>query len=60
MKRFRIRHTVPLKERLVEEAKRTIERAHTLPDGEERESLLRKARQADSGWITSSGLQPPK
>ena len=48
-----------------EEAKRLREKAKLLPHGAEREELIRKARQAETGshmteWLTSPGLQPPK
>ena len=54
-----------LEERLSEEAKRLREEAKLLPPGALRETLLRKARQAETGshmteWLTSPGLQPPK
>ncbi|APO51955.1 hypothetical protein LUI11_30825 [Bradyrhizobium diazoefficiens] len=63
--RRRFTQTVPLEERLSEEAKRLRERAKALPHGPQREDLLRKARQAEIGshmseWLTSPGLQPPK
>jgi len=39
--------------------------AKELPPGIERDQLIRRARQADTGshmnrWLTSPGLQPPK
>ena len=63
--RRRIRQTQCLEERLAEEAKRLREEAKQLPSGAEREALLRKARQAETGshmseWLSSPGLQPPK
>lgn len=41
------------------------ERAETLPPGKERDTLLMRARQADTAaqieeWINSPGLQPPE
>jgi hypothetical protein len=65
MLRRRFKHTLSLEKRLAEEAKRLREEARLLPPGAEREALLRKARQAEtgshmSGWLSSPGLQPPK
>ena len=63
--RRRFTQTVSLEERLAQEADRLREEAKKLPHGPEREILLRKARQAETGshmseWLTSPGLQPPK
>ena len=65
MLRRRFKQTQTLEERLSEEAKRLREEAKLLPPGAQRETLLRKARQADTGshmseWLSSPGLQPPK
>ncbi|WP_247988323.1 hypothetical protein [Bradyrhizobium sp. 186] len=62
--RRRFKQTVSLEERLSEEAKRLREQAKVLPHGPQREDLLRKARQAETGshlseWLTSPGLKPP-
>jgi hypothetical protein len=51
-------------EHLAEEAERLREEAELLPPGAERDELIRKARQAETGshmseWLTSPGLQPP-
>lgn len=59
------RPILSLEERLAEEAKRLREKARCLPPGLERESILRKARQAETGahvseWLRSPGLQTPK
>ena len=48
--------------RLAEEAKRLREKAKSLPPGAARETLLRKARQAETGshiseWLRSRGAQ---
>jgi hypothetical protein len=64
MQRRRFKQTVSLEERLAEEAKRLREEAKLLPPGALRETLLRKARQAETGshmseWLSSPGLQPP-
>jgi hypothetical protein len=63
--RRRFKQTLSLEERLSREAERLREQAKKLPHGLERETLLRKARQAETGshmseWLTSPGLQPPK
>jgi hypothetical protein len=64
MERRRFKQTLSLEERLAEEAKRLREEAKSLPPGAEREALLRRARQAETGshmseWLSSPGLQPP-
>jgi hypothetical protein len=53
-----------LGERLTEEARRARAEAEQLLHGEEREGLLKKARQCDTAahindWVNSPGLQPP-
>ena len=65
MQRRRFKQTQSLEERLAEEAKRLRAEAKSLPLGAERDNLLRKARQAETGshmseWLASPGLQPPK
>jgi len=65
MERRRFKQTVSLELRLAEEAKRLRAEAKLLPPGAEREALLRRARQAETGahlseWLRSPGLQPPK
>jgi hypothetical protein len=52
-------------QRLAQEARRVKERAKTLPPGQERELLSRKARQLETAsrindWMSSPGLRPPK
>lgn len=64
-RRRRFKQTVPLEERLAEEAQRLRERAKSLPPGPQREDALRRARQAETGshmseWLRSPGLQPPE
>jgi len=64
-KRRRFKQTVTLEEHLGQEAQRLREEAKRLPHGPEREILLRKARQAETGshisdWLRSPGLQPPE
>ena len=63
--RRRFKLTSSLEERLAEEAKRLSEEAKLLPPGAERETLLRKARQAETGshmseWLRSPELRPPE
>jgi hypothetical protein len=65
MLRRRFKQIQSPEERLSQEAKRLREEAKLLPPGAEREALLRKARQAETGshlsqWLSSPGLQPPK
>jgi len=65
MQRRRVKQIQSLEDRLVEEAKRLREKAKSLPPGAARETLLRKARQAETGshiseWLRSSELRPPK
>jgi hypothetical protein len=63
--RRRIKHTDVLEERLAGEAIRLRELAKDTPPGIERDRLLRRARQAETGaqiseWLRSPGLQSPK
>jgi hypothetical protein len=63
-RRRRFKQTQSLEERLAEEAKRLCEQAKLLPPGAERDEMVRKARQAETGshlteWLTSPGLRPP-
>jgi hypothetical protein len=65
MRRHRFKQTAPLQQRLTEWAKTVLEKANRLPAGDERDELIKKARQADTAahlddWANSSGLQPPK
>ena len=65
MERRRFKQTQSLEERLAKEAKRLRKEAKLLPPGAVRETLLRRARQAETGshmseWLSSPGLQPPK
>jgi len=65
MQRRRVKQIQSLEDRLAEEAKRLRKEAKLLPPGAARESLLRKARQAETGshiseWLRSAELQPPK
>ena len=63
--RRRIRQIDSLEDRLGKEAIRLREEAKTLPPGLEREHMLRKARQCETGshmsqWLHSAELQPPE
>ena len=65
MIRRRFKQLKSLEERLSEEAKRLREEAKLLPPGAVRETLLRRARQAETGshmseWLSSPELQSPK
>ena len=64
-KRNRTKQTDVLEVRLALEAAKFREQAKSLRPGPEREQLLRKARQAETGsrmseWLRSPGLQPPE
>jgi hypothetical protein len=64
-RRRRFQQTQSLEARLSEEAKRLREEAKLLPQGAQREELIRKARQAETAshvneWLRSPGLRPPE
>jgi hypothetical protein len=63
-KRRRFKQVESLRDRLATWSGRLREQADKLPDGPERDALLRKLRQADTAshmedWANSPGLQPP-
>lgn len=63
--RRRVKQDRSLEERMAEQAAKLREWAGQLPAGAERESLLKRARIAETGahlidWVLSPGLQPPK
>ena len=65
MQRRRFKQTRSLEERLADEAKRLREEARLLAPRSLRETLLRRARQAETGshmseWLRSAELQPPR
>ena len=65
MERRRFKQPLSLEKRLAEEAKRLREEAKLLPPGAQRDTLLRKARQCDTGshmseWLRSPELRPPE
>jgi hypothetical protein len=58
-------HQTPFEERLAIEGRRLKEEAEKLPPGNERDDLIRRARQAETAshlteWLTSPGLASPK
>jgi hypothetical protein len=62
--RRRVKQTQSLEDRLSAEAVRLRKEAKDMPPGIVRDTLLRKARQAETGshmseWLRSSGLQSP-
>ena len=64
MKRLRFKPNKALGEQLIREARLAREKAEQLPPGEERNALLKKARQADTAahineWLSSPGLKAP-
>jgi hypothetical protein len=64
MQRSRVKQTQSLEERLTEEAIRLRAQAKLLPPGADRETLIGKARQAETGshmsnWLMSPGLRAP-
>jgi hypothetical protein len=64
-KRRRFARLATLEERLAAEAVRLHKLAQGTPPGIERERLIRRARQAETGahlteWLTARGLQQPR
>jgi len=65
MQRRRFKHILSFPDCLAQEAARLREEAEKLSPGQERETLLRKASQADTAlhineWLTSPGLRAPE
>jgi hypothetical protein len=63
--RRRFKHSESLEQRLADEAQRLRKEAKGTPPGVERDRLLRRARQAETGshmseWLRSPGLRPPQ
>ena len=63
--RRRFKQTVSFEDRLAQEAERAKAAAEILPDGAERDLLLKRARQAEAAahineWLSSPGLRPPR
>ena len=64
-KRNRRKSSVPFGQRLQQAAGAAREAAGKLPDGHQRDALLRKARQAETAahlneWLSSPGLPSPR
>jgi hypothetical protein len=64
-KRNRKKNSVPFDERLQRAADEARAAADQLPQGEARDAMLKKARQAETAahlneWLTSPGLQSPR
>jgi hypothetical protein len=60
-----LKQTKSLQERLAEFAEEARQEAADLPDGPERDKLLKKVQRAETaseieGWANSPELQPPK
>jgi hypothetical protein len=60
----RTKQNSPLDTRLALEAKQLREQAEALPPGQQRDLLLRQARQTETAahvteWLSSPGLLPP-
>ena len=65
MQRRRFKNFLSFPDRLDQEAARLRAQVEKLPQGHERELLMRKIRQAETAmhideWVSSSGLQAPK
>jgi hypothetical protein len=63
MLRRRVKQTASLDARIARLAKKIKERAKTMPPGEEREEMMRKAEDTElalrmTQWMSSPGLQP--
>jgi hypothetical protein len=63
MQRRSFRNILTFPDRTAKEAERFRQEAETKPPGQERDDLLRKARQAETAahidqWIASPGLRP--
>lgn len=63
-RRNRTKNTTTLEERLALDSKRARDRARTLPPGDERDSLIRRASRNDvaahmSEWLKLPGLRAP-
>jgi hypothetical protein len=63
--RRRFKQTISLQDRLLEFIASARAKVEGMPDGKDRDELLKKIRQAETaanieGWANSPGLQPPK
>lgn len=64
-KRKRIKHTATFDERLAKSAAELEEQARRMPIGQERDVVMKKARQTKvaahiNEWLTSPGLRSPR
>lgn len=64
MERRHIKQTQTLRQRLTDDIGRLREEARSLPPGQRRENLLRRARQDETAiqidaWLSSPGLRAP-
>ena len=64
IKRNRYRQTLPFDQRLQQAADAARDAARLLPEGQQRELLLKKAREAETAahineWLASPGLRAP-
>lgn len=64
MERRHIKQTQTLRQRLTDDIGRLRDEARTLPPGQRRESLLRRAEQDETAiqidaWLSSPGLRAP-
>jgi hypothetical protein len=64
LERRRLKQTQSLNDRLAEHAKKLRAEANSLRPGPDRDQMIRKARQAETGshlseWLNSPGLRPP-
>lgn len=64
-KRRRFKQQLTLQDRLASWSNEVLEQARKLPPGPDRDTLMKKARQADvaahlDDWARSPGLQSPK
>jgi len=64
-RRNRTKHTLTFEERLAQAATQLEEQARSMPPGQERDAIMKKARQAETAahindWLSSPGLRPAK
>lgn len=63
--RRRVKHSLSFEQRLFEAARKAREAAHSLPPGDERERLLRSARESEAAaqlnrWMAVPGTKQAK
>ena len=64
LRRRRLKQTLPLEQRLIDEAERLRNSANLLKPGFARDAAIKKARQMEAAahmneWLASPGLRPP-